>query len=625
MRSRRGLIAAFLVALSIQLAVLPVVEAVGPGPSPAPAPATELAAQSTDQPRQPQTKAAKQKQRQLQRQTQRRAKRQQQRKPGRPRNQQRPRRAAAQSGPGGQTSVPRLPGGALPGAEARAALAGDPGERYIVVYENESVDSQALTTALDQTPGVIPTHIYEHAIKGFAAYLTPAARQALAADPRVKSIIRDRQRFFAAQHEPRGTNRVDADVSPGARINRVDERVNADIAIIDSGSDLQHPDLNIFVYVDCASDPSSQFFGWDLNGHGTHVAGTAAALDNNLGVVGVAPGARIWSMRVMNDAGQMFDSYIIDCMDLVAFHAQTPFNGQLIDVANMSLGGPFPNDNCNGTDAFNDAVCAMVAAGVTTVVAAGNESDDAANHNPANLDEVITVSALADVNGQRGGPNIPFNAYCLNPQIDDGLATFSNYGNVVDIAAPGVDVLSTYPRYLPHDCTAEFGVGYDVFAGTSMSSPHVAGAAALLKAAIPRLSPDDVQFQLNALKETTPLRSDDLDTDDEGILNVAGIGGAPIPGPNANGPSVSITGPGAVKAKQRFTLGVKAADGSGIDRVVLYRCQPGCKVVAQDAAAPFRFVRRHPAPGRVRYKVRVYNLAGYFSEKFKTVQTKPAG
>ncbi|OGJ70647.1 hypothetical protein A3H22_03685, partial [Candidatus Peribacteria bacterium RIFCSPLOWO2_12_FULL_55_15] len=252
-----------------------------------------------------------------------------------------------------------------------------------------------------------------------------------------------------AQTLPTGVSRIDADLSPTAKINGTDERVDSDIAIIDTGIQGNHPDLNVIGGYNCTSRKASAWS--DGNGHGTHVAGTAAAKDDGNGVVGVAPGARLWAVRVLNNKGSGFLSWVICGIDWVTKNAGT------IDVANMSLGGEFTST------ALNDAIAKSVAAGVTYAVAAGNSNKDAASFSPANHPDVLAVSALADSDGRCGSLG---SVTSYGP--DDTRATFSNFGSVVDIAAPGVSILSTYK-----------GSSYAKLSGTSMASPHVAGSAAL--------------------------------------------------------------------------------------------------------------------------------------------------
>jgi subtilisin family serine protease len=188
------------------------------------------------------------------------------------------------------------------------------------------------------------------------------------------------------------------------------------------------------------------------------VAGTIGAIDNGIGVVGVAPGARLWAVKVLNSNGSGYSSWIVAGIDWVAANADT------IEVANMSLGGSGFNQ------AEYDAIQGAVNAGVAFAVAAGNSDDDANNYSPAAFDNVLTVSALADFDGDPGGSGSPT---CRDDQ-DDTLADFSNWGTAVDIAAPGVCILSTFP--------IEQGQ-YGTISGTSMASPHAAGALALLASA----------------------------------------------------------------------------------------------------------------------------------------------
>jgi subtilisin len=154
---------------------------------------------------------------------------------------------------------------------------------------------------------------------------------------------------------------------------------------------------------------------------------------------------------------------------------------------------------------LHDAVCRSVAAGVTYAVAAGNSSINARRVVPAAYDEVITVSALADFNGKPGG-GAP--ATCRS-DIDDTFANFSNYGSDIDLIAPGVCIYSTYT-----------GDGYKTLSGTSMASPHVAGAAALYKASHPGASPAQVRSALRSAANFNWNNADDHDGIKEPLLNV---------------------------------------------------------------------------------------------------------
>jgi subtilisin family serine protease len=179
-----------------------------------------------------------------------------------------------------------------------------------------------------------------------------------------------------------------------------------------------------------------------------------------------------------------------------------------IEVANLSLGGTGTDSECGGADTFHDAICRSVAAGVTYVVAAGNAALDARSFVPAAYDEVITVSALADFDGRPGGEA---DATC-RPDEDDTLADFSNYGEDVDLIAPGVCIYSTWN-----------GGGYNTISGTSMASPHVAGAAALYKSTHPEAPPAEVEAALQEAGTSSWDSDDDKDEVKEPLVDVAGF------------------------------------------------------------------------------------------------------
>ncbi|WP_410585809.1 S8 family serine peptidase [Amycolatopsis sp. lyj-108] len=348
------------------------------------------------------------------------------------------------------------------GAAAPSAAASpgpEPGAAgYIVTLHNSAADPATLASGLVDRHGGQVGHIYRHAISGFSATLTSAAVNALRHDPRVRAVEPDRIVGTTAQTVPTGVDRVHAPANPNLKINGTDDySVDADVAVIDTGVDAQHPDLNVVSRTNCLNSGScTDNAGSDDHGHGTHVAGTIAARDDGAGVVGVAPGARIWAVKVLDQNGSGQLSGVVSGVDWVAAHADE------IEVANMSLGC----ENCEN-DALRTAISNAVAKGVVFAVAAGNNHKDAKTFSPANHPDVVTVSAIADFDGEPGGRA---SSTCRADQ-DDTLADFSNFGPSVEIAAPGTCILSTYP-----------GGQYKVLSGTSMAAPHVAGAAALLTA-----------------------------------------------------------------------------------------------------------------------------------------------
>ena len=323
-------------------------------------------------------------------------------------------------------------------------------------------------------------YTFNSVIHGFTARVpNRQVIDALAKDPRVAYIEQDQQvQAFQIPSQPTGTNqalptginRIDADLSPvrsgdGSSGNN---NVNVDIAILDTGIDLSHPDLNVYVQKTFVSGTSSAN---DDNGHGTHVAGIAAAKDNGYGVVGVAPGARLWDIKVLDSTGSGLISDIIAGIDYIASFANQ------VDVANLSFGC-----QCESA-ALDSAINNAVAKGITFVAAAGNAHTDDSTFSPANNPNVIAVSAIADSDGKCGGVG-PSTSYGR----DDSFASFSNYGSTVDMAAPGVSILSTYR-----------GSTYAYMSGTSMAAPHVAGAAALYKGTVnPSASPLTVKNALQS-------------------------------------------------------------------------------------------------------------------------------
>ncbi|OJJ21743.1 hypothetical protein BKI52_14675 [marine bacterium AO1-C] len=281
---------------------------------------------------------------------------------------------------------------------------------------------------------------YGTALQGFTAKLSEKQAESLKNDPRVASVEPDR--ILSINYKVKKSNAMMFAQSVPWGISRVGSGSGAGKTawVIDTGVDLDHPDLNVDVNRS-VSFAGIYFWIWrigddtnpdDGNGHGTHVAGTIAAKNNGDGVVGVAYDATVVGVKVLGSNGSGSTSDIIDGVDYVAANASAG------DVANMSLGG--------GTStALDNAVKNLGNQGVLVALAAGNESQNANNVSPArtNHANVVTVSAM---------------------DINDNFASFSNYGSPVDYCAPGVSVNSTWR-----------GGGYRSISGTSMASPHVAG------------------------------------------------------------------------------------------------------------------------------------------------------
>jgi subtilisin len=344
--------------------------------------------------------------------------------------------------------------------------------QYIVVLKPGTISAQSESMAAEaKIKGANIIHTYENTIKGYAIRVpNQSALAAIQGDPRVEFVEQDQKMTIFQQALPTGVDRVDGDRSSAISGNGIGA-VDADIAIIDSGIDLTHPDLNVYRDATFVYGTNS---GNDNNGHGTHVAGITAAKDNLEGVVGIAPGARLWAVKVMDSTGSGLTSTIIAGIDYVTQHANE------IDVANLSFGC-----KCH-SNALDIAIHNSAAAGITYVVSAGNSASDANAFSPSNHPDVITVSAIADSDGKCGGLGPP-----TKYGNDDTFTSFSNYGSVVDMAAPGVNIYSTYK-----------GSSYATLSGTSMASPFVTGAAALYKSSHLGASPSEVKQALISMGST---------------------------------------------------------------------------------------------------------------------------
>lgn len=373
----------------------------------------------------------------------------------------------------------------LPSDDTRApvAQAGDviPG-RYVVVLEDGIDAGRRAQLYRDAFPGADIDHVYDEALNGFAGELPKSAVAALVRDPSVASVEPDRLLTIVDEMVPTGIDRIDAE--PIDPPNTIGVDTDIDVAVIDTGVG---PSADLRVEGGFASFAQGFWYAMDCgrsgpwddgHGHGTAVAGVIGARDNAEGVVGVAPGARIWSVRVIGSAGFACSSDVIAGVDWVTQHAG------VIDVVNMSLSGGNNIGLC-------EAIANSVAAGVTYAVAAGNTNFDAVYLSPANCPDVITVSALADFDGRPGGlasRSVAFSA-CTETR-DDSRACFSSFGSVVDLTAPGVEIVSTALNGLSAPMS-----------GTSLAAPHVAGAAALYLTQHPATSPANVRAALIASGE----------------------------------------------------------------------------------------------------------------------------
>jgi subtilisin family serine protease len=396
-------------------------------------------------------------------------------------------------------------------AAARTSTAADPTGRWIVVYKN-GTNVARTSTRLAKAGGFTADRTFTSAFRGLTAKLNPRQVTRLRMDPAVLAVVPDEKIELAGQLIPTGIDRINGRSSGTANIDGVDERVGADVAIVDTGI-ATVADLNVVGGYNCST--SNRSLWRDVQGHGTHVAGTVGAIDNGSGVVGVAPGVRLWAVKILDDSGSGLLSWYVCGLDWIAAQRDPADPTKpLIESVNMSVtkwGQDDPDCGVSIDDILHMAICRVVLDGITVVAAAANDSGSAAARVPAAYNEVITVSALADTDGKPGalGGHRCFSWGSYDD--DDSFANFSNYGSDIDIIAPGKCIWSTVPG----------GFGY--MSGTSMAAPHVSGAAALLKTMRPNLTPAEVKKGLQDLGNLSWKITSDPDPYHEKLLDVSRI------------------------------------------------------------------------------------------------------
>jgi len=316
---------------------------------------------------------------------------------------------------------------------------------YIFVFTRDIKpgDIPGLARGLTASQGGTLRHMYTKAIRGFSATLAEQAAARIGANPKIAYYERNAVAHIigpAAAKKPANPGKGgDGTEEPPQVIPWGVTRVGGPVSgfgrnawVIDTGIDLKHPDLNVGAGANFVLRGKNS--PQDGNGHGTHVAGTIGAIDNAINVVGVAAGATVHPVRVLDNSGFGTIDAVVAGVDFVAANASTG------DAANMSLGasGHFQS--------LHDAVVNTADLGIRFAISAGNDGRHADGYEPAHVwhPYVYTVSAM---------------------DSSDRFAGFSNYGNPpVDFAAPGVGVLST-----------KKGGGITTMSGTSMAAPHVAG------------------------------------------------------------------------------------------------------------------------------------------------------
>ncbi|MFB6527032.1 S8 family peptidase [Streptomyces sp. NPDC056399] len=343
---------------------------------------------------------------------------------------------------------PAAPEGVIENAGAEGTIAGS----YIVTLDESAPAETAKGRAVAARFGAKIERTYTSAINGYAVELSEAQARKLAADPAVASVVQNRV-FTVDGTQPSppswGLDRIDQRALPLNQSYTYPDSAGQGVTayIIDTGVRITHSDFggrasNGYDAID--NDNTAQ----DGHGHGTHVAGTVAGTS-----YGVAKKAKIVGVRVLNNQGSGTTAQVVAGIDWVTRNAVKPA------VANMSLGG--------GVDsALDTAVRNSIASGVTYAVAAGNDNSNASNYSPARVAEAITVGSTTNT---------------------DARSSFSNYGTVLDIFAPGSSITSSWNS---SDSAT------NTISGTSMATPHVAGAAAVYLAGNPTATPAQVSTAL---------------------------------------------------------------------------------------------------------------------------------
>ncbi|MEI5103689.1 S8 family peptidase [Streptomyces sp. PmtG] len=404
--------------------------------------------------------------------------------------------------------VSALPASAKPqAAEGRIQYAGAPGavaNSYIVTLDADAAKADsAKGRALAKEYGAEIERTYKKVLNGYEVQASEAEAKNFAADPAVASVVQNRTYTVAAtQPNPPswGLDRIDQRNLPLDQKYTYPDKAGegATVYVIDTGVRKSHQDFGgraVDGYDAIDNDNVAQ----DGHGHGTHVAGTVGGTAH-----GVAKKAKIVGVRVLNNQGSGTTAQVVAGIDWVTRNATKPA------VANMSLGGP-------ADSALDTAVRNSIAAGITYAVAAGNETTNANTRSPARVTEAITVGATTNT---------------------DAKASYSNFGTVLDLFAPGSGITSTWNT----NDTAT-----NTISGTSMASPHVAGAAALYVAENPSATPAQVSQALVAA--ATPNVVGTPGTGSPNRLLYVGSGGTNPPGPKfENGADFSITDNSAVES-----------------------------------------------------------------------------
>ncbi|MDO4246234.1 MAG: S8 family peptidase [Deinococcus sp.] len=478
------------------------------------------------------------------------------------------------------------------GTDNRDAIAG----QYIVVFSEgattgslsaqnvagqalSSLSAPALIRALGLDPqGISVQNIYSQALQGFSGRLSAQNLQTLRADKRVKYIEQDQTMYATGtQSNPTwGIDRVDQRSLPLDKRYTYGSASNVKAYILDTGININHVDFG--GRATWGTNTTGDGRNVDCDGHGTHVAGTVGSA-----TWGVAKDVRLIAVKVLNCSGSGSNSGIIAGMDWVLGNGTGP------KVVNMSLG---PQTRST-SQAIDDAVAKLYNNNVTVVVAAGNSNDNASYYSPARAPQAITVGATTST---------------------DARSSFSNYGTPLDIFAPGSSITSALNTN---------NTGTDVMSGTSMASPHVAGAVALILGANPSYSTSQVTSAL--LNNATTGKVTDTKGSVNRLLYTGAAGGTTTP--PSTGTTTTYSGSvssGASSYKPgssgfsysggTLKATLSAASGTDFDLYLQkYNGSSWVDVAASESAGSSESINYAATSGTYRWEIYAYSGSGSYS------------